>query len=133
MSALTDYTEGQFIAHVFRTGTWSKPGNLRARLFTAAPGEAGGGTEVSGGSYVPVAHAPLDANWAAPASGDGHTENSGAIAFAVPSANWGSISHTALDDGTNMLMYGALATPKTVNNGDPAPSFPVGSFDFTIA
>jgi len=30
-------------------------------------------------------------------------------------------------------MNGALTTPKTVNNGHPAPSFAAGALDFALA
>lgn len=105
-------------------------------LFTAAPSDAGGGTEVSGGNYARVAYAPSDANWTAPDGTGGLTDNAAAITFPAPNANWGSITHFATFDrptGGNMNKWGALTTPKTVNNGDPAPSFPIGSLDITFA
>lgn len=109
---------------------------LFAALFTAAPGETGGGTEVSGGSYARVAAHPLDANWAAPSGGNGLTDNVADITFPTPSANWGIISHFALFSratGGDMLVQGALAVSKTVNNGDPAPKFLAGALDITWA
>lgn len=135
MSAFTDYAEGQIIGHMYRTLTWSKPTGAFFALYTAAPGEAGGGTEVTGGSYARVNLAPSDANWAAPVSGDGHTENLNPITYAAPTANWGSVVATAQFDAAagNMLVYGSLAQAKTINNGDAAPSFPAGAFDFTVA
>jgi len=33
----------------------------------------------------------------------------------------------------NFYLYGALITPKTVNNGDAAPSFAAGALDFALA
>lgn len=105
-------------------------------LYTAAPGETGGGTEVSGGSYARAALHPLDANWAAPAGGTGLTDNAVAITFPTPSANWGVITHTAKLNrltGGDMRMFGALTVAKTVNNGDPAPSFAIGALDVTYA
>ncbi len=105
-------------------------------LFTAAPGETGGGTEVSGGSYARVKSIPLDANWAASSGGNGLTENSGAITFPTPTANWGSVTHLGMMDrqtSGNMLAQAALGTAKTVNNNDPAPSFAAGALDFTWA
>lgn len=134
MSAMTDYSEGQIRAHVFRTATWTKPTNLTFHLYTAAPGEAGGGTEVTGGSYASVARAPLDANWTAASSTDGLTDNAADITFPAPTANWGLITHTAVkDQSANYLFHGALTQSKTVNNGDAAPRFPAGAFDVTFA
>lgn len=107
-------------------------------LFTAAPGETGGGTEVSGGGYARVKSIPSDANWTAvtQVAGKGRTDNAVDIVFPAPTANWGSITHMAIFSratGGDMLFYGALTTAKTVNNGDPAPKFAVGDLDIDWA
>lgn len=136
MSAATDYLEGEIIKHIWRTGSFTKPTVLAVALFTAAPGEAGGGTEVSGGAYARAQLNPLDANWSAPSGGNGLTDNVAALAFPTPTANWGTVTHIALFDATtagNMLVYLALAQAKTINNGDPAPQFNAGALDFTVA
>lgn len=105
---------------------------------TVALDAASGSTipEVSGGSYARVQRDPADANWSAPASGNGMTDNVGEIAFPAPSANWGLIYGLFVADAAsagNTLFKGALTTPKTVNNGDPAPKFAVGELDVTFA
>lgn len=136
MSAMSDYLEGQLRAHLFRTASFAKPSVLAIALYTAAPGETGGGTEVSGGSYARVSRNPLDANWTAASATDGLTDNAASIDFPAPTGNWGSVTHLAILDATsagNFLFYGALATPKTVNNGDAAPSFAAGALDVTFA
>lgn len=125
------------------TVTWLtvKPGlpkrPLYVALFTAvgAP-EAGTVTEVAGGSYARVAVPPLDANWSAPDATGGLTDNVSAVTFPTPSASWGVITHFGFFDrltGGNLLIHGALAASKTVNNGDPAPVFNAGALDVTIA
>lgn len=136
MSQATDYLEGQLIAHLFRTASFAKPTVLAFALFTAAPGEAGGGTEVTGGSYARAQRNPLDANWSAPTGGNGQTSNVADIAFAAPTANWGVVTHTAVFDAAsagNMLVYATLAQSRIINNGDQAPSFAAGAFTVTIA
>lgn len=136
MSAMTDYLEVEVRKHIFRTGSFTKPAALHVALYTAAPGETGGGTEVSGGSYARVQRDPLDANWSAPDGTGGLTDNVGALTFPTPSANWGTITHFAILDAAsagNMLLYGALTAQKTVNNGDPAPYFAAGALDVTFA
>jgi hypothetical protein len=106
-------------------------------LFTAAPSDAGGGTEVSGGAYARVARAPLDANYSAASGTDGATDNVAAVTFPAPSgANWGVVTHFGLFDrltGGNLLMWAALTVAKTVNDGDPAPQFSAGAIDAVIA
>ena len=124
--AFTDYLEGQLIAHLFRTASFTKPSHLYIALFTAAPGESGGGTEVSGGSYARQQLDPLDATWAAPVSGDGTTSNVSDIVFPAPTANWGTIVSVGIFDAStsgNLLFYGSLTTSQTVSNGDGAPKF----------
>jgi hypothetical protein len=134
MSAMTDYLEGQIRAHIFRTASFPKPTDLKLDLYTAAPGEAGGGTKVTGGSYAAVSRPPLDANWSAPDTTGGLTDNVADVVFPAPTANWGTASHTGVEDQSgNPLLYGALTTPKTINNGDPAPKFLAGAFDVTFA
>lgn len=136
MSAMTDFLEVELRKHVFRTGSYTKPTVLAVALYTAAPGEAGGGTEVTGGSYARVQRDPLDANWTAVSATDGLTDNAVDLTYPAPTANWGTVTHFAILDATtagNMLIYGALTTAKTVNNGDPAPKFLAGALDVTFA
>lgn len=142
MASLTNYAENKLIDHIFRTTTWT-PGTMYVALFTAAPSDTGGGTEVSGGSYARQSITKGNANWTGThgtttgdSSGTGGTAgNASTVTFPAPTANWGSITHVALFDAVsagNMIAWGALTTAKTVNNGDPAPTFPAGSLTFQI-
>lgn len=154
MSALTNFAENKIIDWLFRgqalgitgasAGAGSGPTNLYFGLLTAAPTDAGGGTEVTGGSYARVAMTSNMTNWAgtqgagttAVSSGtSGVTSNNTAITFQAPTANWGSIVAVVVYDaltGGNPLIYSTLNVPKTVNNGDAAPSFAIGSLTFQI-
>lgn len=143
-TAMTDYLENKLADHIFRTTTYSQPAALAVALYTAAPGETGGGTEVSGGSYARVSNNPANANWngthgttSGASSGTGGViSNAGSLTFPTPSANWGTVTHMGLLDATsggNLLIYGALTASKTVNNGDPAPSFAATALAFTFA
>ena len=106
MSAMADYLENKFIDHLFRTSSYTKPTVLAVALYTAAPGEAGGGTEVTGGAYARVSNNPLNTNWNATQGGTtgdssgtgGLTDNAGVLTFPTPPANWGVITHFALLD-----------------------------------
>lgn len=136
MSAKSDYLENEIIKHIFRTGSFTKPTGLYVGLFTAAPSDAGGGTEVSGGSYARVQHGPSDATWAATNGTNGQTSNVGDVTFPAPTANWGQATHFGIFDAPtagNLLYQGPLTTPKTINNGDPAPKFTAGSLVITEA
>jgi len=133
---LSNYAEGEIIKHIFRTGSFTKPTSLYVALFTTMPDkESGtGGTEVSGGSYARVQVGPSDATWDAPTVG-GDTANTAAITFPAPTANWGTILGFGVYDAStsgNMLFSASLTASKTVNNGDPAPNFPIGDLTFTL-
>ena len=144
MAALSNYLENQLIDWLLRGQAFTPPATVYIGLLTAAPSDAGGGTEVSGGSYARVAVSSSLANWAGTQSAGsttassgtgGTTSNNGAITFPAPTANWGSITHVAVYDASssgNLLIWAALTTPKTVNNGDAAPSFAAGAFTFQI-
>lgn len=142
MANLTNYAENLLIDWWFRGQSRTAPSTRRWRLYTANPGETGGGTEVAGGSYAPVSVVCNATNWSATNGGTGttssgtggQTSNLAAITFPAPTANWGTITGIASDDNsTNMLEYGTLTTPRTVNNGDAAPEIPISSLSFTLA
>ena len=135
---------------VDNTVTWTAVSGIPAllavyaALYTANPSDTGGGTEVTGGSYARVAVTCNKTNFAgtvaAASTADstgtgGTTSNNGAITFPAPTANWGVVTGTALYDqltGGNEIIWGALTTSKTVNNGDAAPSFAAAAFSFQL-
>lgn len=140
----SDYLENKIIDHLFRTATFAKPSGLWIGLFTAAPSDAGGGTEVSGGSYARVSYAPADANWYATQGGvsgnssgtSGTTGNSIAITFPTPTGNWGTVTHFGIFDaasGGNLLIWDALTIARTILSGDPAPSFAQNALQIVVA
>lgn len=140
MSALSDYLENKIVDFLLRGQSFPPPTNLYFGLLTVAPTDAGGGTEVSGGSYARVNVAASLANFAgtqaagsttASSGNTGATSNNVAITYPAPTANWGTCVAVGVYDassGGNLLFHLALTTPKTVNNGDAAPSFGAGAF-----
>lgn len=113
--------------------TWTFTGDAVTRptawyigLFTSDPGEASGGTEVSGGSYVREAVTFT-------VSGDTAT-NSAAVEWPVATASWGTITHVAVYDalsGGNQIAYAALTASKTIASGDVL-RIPAGDLDVTL-
>jgi hypothetical protein len=98
-------------------------------LYTAAPTDAGGGTEVSGGSYARKVTAGAD--WAA--SSGGSIANAAVITFVTATGSWGTVTHFGVFDAAtsgNLLFWAALTTSKTIGNGDIA-SFPIGNLVHT--
>lgn len=136
MANMSDFLEVELRKHLFRTGSYTKPTVLGVALFTVTPADSGGGTEVTGGSYARVDLPPLDANWTGASATSGLTDNAVAITFPTPSANWGVVVAFGIFDATtagNLLVWGPITPNKTINNGDPAPSFAIGALDVTFA
>lgn len=135
MAKMSDYLEVELRKHIFRTGSFTKPSALWVSLHTADPTDAGNGAEVSGGSYARVQRDPADAAWTAASATDGVTKNAATITFPSPTANWGTVTHFGIWDassGGNLICYGALGTPKTINNGDAAPAFAADAIVITF-
>ena len=127
-----DYLELKVLDGVLGGPDFVRPATVYVALFTVTPGEAGGGTEVTGGSYARAAVTNNATNW--PAAAAGLKSNGVAITFPTPTATWGVIVAFALLDAAaagNLLYFGAITPNKTVNNGDPAPSFAIGDLDVT--
>lgn len=122
----TDYLRNALADHVLRGVVYTPPSARYIALFNVTPTSAGGGTEVSGGSYVRQA-----VTFSASASGESH--NTVTINYPTPAADWGLVQGVALFDALssgNMLYFGLLGTAKTVYAGDPL-FFPSGYFSIT--
>ena len=154
MAAMTDLLENRLIDWFFRgaslnitgasAGAGTGPATLWVGLFTATPTEAGGGTEVSGGSYARASVTSNTTNWAStvaatntgPSTGSsGTTSNNASITFPPPTANWGLITSFGIFDAStagNLLIFGPLTTSKTVNSGDAPPQFITSALTFQI-
>ena len=121
--SFTNFLELEILDHILGNGSYTAPTPYVA-LFTAAPSDAGGGTEVSGGSYARV-----DASALFGAAAAGTCANDAEIAFPTASASWGTIVAFAIMDAAtdgNMLVWGDLTTPKAVGDGDTA-TFAIGA------
>lgn len=127
----TDYLEAKILNHLLRNTAWTIPTTQYFALFTAAPNDAGGGTEVSGGSYARVAVTCNTTNWNAPTTG-GLCDNTGAITFPTATASWGNIVAVGMFDaasGGNLEAYVTISST-AVNSGQTA-SFAAGALDVT--
>jgi len=117
----SDYLENAILDHVLGGSDYSRPGTVYVALYTVAPTDAGGGTEVTGGSYARVAVTNNAINFPAASSGSKH--NGTAVTFAQATANWGTVVAFAILDaltGGNFLYWGDLTASKSVENGDTA-------------
>lgn len=111
--SLSNAYETHVLDWLFGAGSPPRPPGRFIALFTANPGEGGGGTEVSGGAY-----ARQSATFAV--SGDS-ASNTNVVEFPAATTNWGTVSHfgvyTAATGGT-MIAYGALQTSRVINQDD---------------
>lgn len=112
--AKSDFLETNILNHVLRGISYSSPATVYLALYTVAPTDAGGGTEVSGGAYV-----RQEAAFDAPVGNQ--VVNSADILFPIATLDWGTIVHFALFDASssgNMLYHESLTASRTIQTGD---------------
>lgn len=129
----SDYLENAILDHIFGGGNYTRPATLYFALFTSAPSDAGGGTEVSGNAYARVAVTNNSTNF--PAATSGSKSNGTSIAFPTATGSWGTVTHYGVFDAAsagNLLVHGALTASKVIENGD-SPSWGAGEFVVTAA
>ncbi len=129
MAGFTNFGEDLVLDFLFTTGTATRPTVWYVGLFTVAPGEAGGGTEVSGGSYARTA-ITFSVSGTAPTT----ASNSGAVEFPTASASWGTIVAAGVFDAAsagNLIAFANLTTSKTIDSGDVL-RFNTGELDITL-
>ncbi len=124
--SFSDYLETKVLDHVFAGTAYTAPATLYVALFTAAPSDSGGGTEVSGGAYARQTIAFTT-------SGD-TTSNNAAIEFPTATANYGTVTHVGIYDASsagNLMAWAALTSSKTIETGDVF-RIPSGDLDITL-
>ena len=130
VSVLSDYLEVKFLDYVLRNGTFASPASVYLALFTATPSDAGGGTEVSGGSY-----ARKQLTGAFDAASGGATQNTGVITFPTATAVWGLVTSVGIFDAPtagNLLFYGSFGSSLQVDTGDTL-SIAAGALDISLS
>lgn len=111
MGVLTDYTANKVRDVILRGTTFTTPGTVYLALFTSPTTTAGGGTEVTGGSYVRKAIA--------------FTATSPGLATQTSDITWTGmpacvLTHIAIMTAStagNMLIFGALLSHQTILAG----------------
>jgi hypothetical protein len=132
MSALSDYLENKLADHGVGTTTYTPAATLTVKLYTAAPSDTGGGTEVTGGNYAAVALTNNTTNFPECVVGDTAIKSNGTvIQFPQASASWGTVTHWAIYAGADMLAWGPVAPTNVVSSGD-APKFAIGSLTIQL-
>ena len=124
--SFSNYLETEILDHVFSGNAYTAPTTLYLALYTAAPGETGGGTEVSGGGYARQTVAFTT-------SGD-TSSNTSAIEFPTATANWGTVTHVGVFDALtsgNLMVYATLTSSKAIETGDVF-RVPAGDLDISL-
>jgi hypothetical protein len=124
--SFSNFLETEILDHVFAGAAYTAPSTHYLALFTAAPGEAGGGTELSGSGYARQ-------TVAFSTSGD-TTSNSAAVEFPTATGTWGSVTHVGVFDAStsgNLMAYATLSSAKTIDSGDVF-RIPTGDLDITL-
>ena len=130
MAGFSDSLEDKLLDHVFGGVAYTAPTTHYVALYTVAPTDTGGGTEVTGGAYARQTGAFT-------VSGTNPTTatNSAAIEYPTATADYGTVVAVGILDassGGNLLAYANLTTSKTVSTGDVF-RFDAGDLDITLA
>lgn len=130
MAALSDHAENLLLNWLMTTDSVTRPTAWYLALFTAAPSDSGGGTEVSGNGYSRQTIAFDTATGTG-----GTTSNDADVSFTASGGSFGTVSHVGIFDastGGNLLWHGAMTASKTIADGDTL-EFSTGNVDLTIA
>lgn len=114
MTALSDYLEMKILDHVFRNVIYTPPTTIYLALFSVAPTDAGGGTEIVGGSY---ARQPIPLG-AAQVPGGTVTNSAGLTFSNMPAIT--VVACAVMDAVTagNFMMQGPPVANRTLAAGD---------------
>tara|TARA_R110000822_G_scaffold308123_1_gene435784 strand:+ start:116 stop:508 length:393 start_codon:yes stop_codon:yes gene_type:complete len=130
MAALSDYAEKLLLDWSMTTGSATRPTSWYVALYTVAPSDSGGGTEVSGSGYAREA-----VTFTAAATPGGTTSNSGAVSYTASGGSFGTVVAIGIFDAVtagNLLWHGTMTASKTVDDGDTL-EFSIGNIDLTLA
>ena len=130
MAGFTDYLEDKVLEHVFGGNAYSAPSTLYVALYTVAPTDTGGGTEVSGEAY-----ARQTAAFTVSGTNPTQASNSAAVEYPTATANYGTVVAVGIFDASssgNLLAYANLTASKVVSTGDVF-RFNSGDLDVTLA
>lgn len=129
---VSDYLSNKLIDEFFRAQSYAWPASIYGALYTAAPTDAGGGTEVGGG--VGYARLEIDSDATSWDSTGGVISNDITFAYPAPTGTWGTVEAEGFKDassGGNLLLWGAIS-PQSILASTPAPSHAPGTLQFPI-
>lgn len=126
--------ENSILDHILGGPDYTRVATVYVALYTSAPTDAGGGTQVTGSGYARVSLTNNTTNF--PNASSGQKTNGTLISFPQATGDWSAgadITHFAIHShvSNDAIMYwGSLTTPKKVFNGDTI-RIPIGSLVIT--
>ena len=132
MGAASDYLENKILDHILGKVTYTAPDNVYIGLAATVNEDGSISGEPTEASYARVTVANNATNF--PAASNGSKSNGTDIVFGEATGDWGTVNYAFIadaDTGGNVLLYGGLTTPKTINSGDIV-KFLTGNLTFTM-
>lgn len=128
MTDMSDYLENELLDHSLGVGAFTAVSAVYMALYTVAPTDAGGGTELTNGVN---GYARQSVTFGA-ASG-GASSNTNLVQFTASGGNWGTLVAVALWDSltSGSFLYWTAITNVTINDGDTL-QFAIGDIDVTL-
>ena len=130
MAGFTDFSESLVLNWLLTSGSPARPTSWYIALYTVAPSDTGGGTEVAGGGGYVRESCTFSVSGTTPTT----ASNSASIEYPEATAGWGTVVAagvmTAASAGT-LLAYANLTTSKAIDTGDIL-RFNTGEIDITL-
>jgi hypothetical protein len=128
MSELSNFAENLLLDWLMTDGTATRPTAWYVGLYSAAPNDTGGGTEISGNGYARQA--------VTFSAGSGRaTANTNNVDFTPSGGNWAEATHFGIFDassGGNLLLWSPLDANVTALNGVTY-RFAIGDIDVSFS
>lgn len=131
MSAFTFYQENKVLNELINNLIPASM-SMWLGLFSTAPTDASGGSELTGGNYIRVA----SGLWTTSTGSQGFVANAASITFATATIAWAAASTFAIFDAStssagNMIAWASLTAARTLATSDVA-VFGIGSLTITL-
>jgi hypothetical protein len=127
--SFSDYLEDALLKHVFTNTGYTSPSTLYVGLYTTAPSDAGGGTEIAGSGYARKSVSFTVSGTSTLAT------NSAVVEFDAATGSWGTVVAVGIFDALtsgNLLAWSELTTSKAIATGDIL-RIPSGELDITLS
>lgn len=129
--SFSDYLEDKILKHVFANTSYTSPTTLYVALYTAAPTDAGGGTEIS---TISTGYARQSAAFTVSGTSTLAT-NSAGIEYPTALTSWGTVVAIGIFDAStsgNFIAWADLTSSRTISTGDIF-RIPAGDLDVTLS